>query len=122
MRTFVGILTLLLPAFTIAADRAVVAIEDGEYWWGGLSVDGIHMPYGREAFSRDLYGDNRGNQAQPLLISSHGRYVWSEKPIAYSFQDGELVVTSSHGAIDSGKAGGNRKDVYAHVNRNYFPT
>jgi hypothetical protein len=38
------------------------------------------MPLGATDFERDLYGDTEGNQAQPLLISSQGRYVWCKEP------------------------------------------
>jgi alpha-glucosidase (family GH31 glycosyl hydrolase) len=103
------------------SNRIVLELEEGEYWWGGLSVDGNHMPYGEERFSRDLYGDNGGNQAQPLLISSHGRFVWSEQPIAYTFDAGKLTVTSGHGPIASGQPGKTLKDAYAHVSKSFFP-
>ena len=56
----------------------------GECWWGGLSVDGYRMPYGEATeLRRDLYANNQGNQASPILISSKGRYVWSEMPYRY---------------------------------------
>ena len=28
------------------AKRVEIRLEPGEYWWGGLSVDGPRMPYG----------------------------------------------------------------------------
>ena len=55
-------------------------INPGEYWWAGISSLGHQTPYdATTVFSVDLWGDNRGNQAQPLLLSSMGRYVWSEE-------------------------------------------
>ena len=62
-----------------------IELLPGEYWWGGLSVDGYRMPYGEATeLRRNLYANNQGNQASPILISSKGRYVWSEMPYRYT--------------------------------------
>ena len=63
-----------------------------------------------------------GNQAQPLLLSSKGRYVWSEEPIQYAFDKGTITVTTRKGRIESGTAGKNLKDAYRHVSKTYFPS
>jgi len=109
-----------------SADAAKYEVEletgQGEFWWGGLSVDGDKMPYsGSKKFTRNLFGENKGNQAQPLLISNKGRYVWCEQPIEYTFKNGKLVVTSDHAKIDSGDAGDTLKDAYNLVSKKYFP-
>jgi alpha-glucosidase len=104
-----------------APTQMELRLEPGELWWGGLSADGGRMPYGDRDLARDLDGDNRGNQAQPLLISSRGRYVWSEKPFAYAFANGTLTITSKYGPVVSGRQGGTAKDVFAYVSRKYFP-
>lgn len=50
------------------ADMRVLSLLEGENFWGGCVTDGRTMPFGTADFERDLYGDTRGNQAQPLLI------------------------------------------------------
>ncbi|WP_439130881.1 glycoside hydrolase family 31 protein [Polaribacter sp.] len=100
-----------------------IKIEKDEYWWAGLSSLGNQTPYTNQTnFSFDLYGDNKGNQAQPLLLSSKGRYVWSEDPIKYSFSDGLLTVTSKTGEILTGQEGDNLKSVYNYVSNKFFPS
>jgi alpha-glucosidase (family GH31 glycosyl hydrolase) len=95
----------------------------GEYWWGGLSVDGPIMPYSLSTVhKRNLWGENAGNQAQPLLISNKGRYVWSEEPFTYEFKNGSLNVSSKTGLIISGTAGSTLKDALLHTSVNYFPS
>jgi alpha-glucosidase (family GH31 glycosyl hydrolase) len=95
----------------------------GEYWWGGLSVDGPKMPYtSKTILKRNLYGENAGNQAQPLLISSKGRYIWSEEPIAYEFNAGKLTVTSGSGYIICETPGGNLEETFQYVSGTYFPS
>ena len=43
-------------------------------------------------FEVDLYGDTQGNQVQPLLVSSQGRYVWSEEPFHSISATGSFVA------------------------------
>lgn len=109
--------------FCVAAEQLQLKIEADEYWWGGLSSKGHETPY--DASSKveyDLWGANMGNQAQPLLLSSKGRYVWSEEPIKYAFDKGTLTVTTRKGKIESGTAGKHLRDAYNHVARTYFPS
>ncbi len=122
----VKILLLLVFASSqlIAAlpDTVKINIQPGEYWWGGLSSVGHETPYDNTSVVEyDLWGDNRGNQAQPLLLSSKGRYVWSEEPIKYSFNNGEILIITRNGTISHGKVGNNLKDAYQYVSDNFFP-
>jgi len=50
------------------------------------------MPFGRSTYSRDLRADHGGNQASPLLVSSHGRYLWAEDAFEFSFDKERLLV------------------------------
>jgi alpha-glucosidase (family GH31 glycosyl hydrolase) len=114
---------LLGVFFSAAADQLEWNILDGEYWWAGLSSRGYQTPY--DATSKvtyDLWGDNKGNQAQPLLLSSKGRYIWSEQPIKYVFNQGTLTVTTREGKIDAGKEGANLRDAFEYVSKTYFPS
>ncbi|MCK0147221.1 glycoside hydrolase family 31 protein [Arenibacter sp. F26102] len=103
-------------------EKVEIAILQDEYWWGGLSAIGHNTPYDSETIeSHDLWGDNKGNQAQPLLLSSKGRYVWSESPIKYVFDKGKITVTTRSGEIQSGSAGENLRDAYNFAVSNFFP-
>jgi len=111
------------PLITKAGDKVKIEIEEGEYWWGGLSSKGYETPYDiNSVVHYDMFGNNFGNQAQPLLLSSKGRYVWSEEPIEYCFDKGLLTVYTKNGKIEYGKHGGNLKDVYTYVSKKFFPS
>lgn len=103
------------------SNQLKLLVEPGEFWWGGLSADGLRMPYGEQTLFRDLDGESSGNQAQPLLISSHGRYVWSDKPFSYRFEGGVLTVDSKYGRVVSGKHGVTLKDAFSFASKNFFP-
>jgi hypothetical protein len=99
-----------------------IELLDGEGFWGGCVTDGRAMPFGGESFARDLYGDTRGNQAQPLLISDRGRYVWSDEPFAFAFSGRTLKVTSDRGEIKMGRIGNSLREVFQYVSRTFFPS
>ncbi|TNF44275.1 MAG: glycoside hydrolase [Bacteroidetes bacterium] len=127
MKLGIQILILFLFGLTLNAqeqkDEIVIDILDGEYWWGGISSKGHEMPYDASSVvSYNLWGNNYGNQAQPLLLSSKGRYFWCEDPVQYSFNKGKLTVSSKTGKIQHGKNGENLSDVYNYVSKTFFPS
>ncbi len=70
-----------------------IKLLPGEYWWGGLARHGDQMPFSAQStYRQPLYGAILGNQACPLLVSSKGRYVWSEDPFTFEFRDGWLFI------------------------------
>ena len=119
----ISIISLVGSGFSTLADSLELKILEGEYWWAGLSSKGYEMPYDASTeVSYDLWGDNKGNQAQPLLLSNKGRFVWSEEPIKFVFKKGFITVTTREGTIDSGKKGSNLAEVFDYVSNKYFPS
>ena len=117
------LLFLTSQLFAQTGDTLKLNIENGEYWWGGLSSKGHETPYDfNSKVNYDLWGDNQGNQAQPILLSNKGRYIWSEDPIEYSFDNGKITVSCKNGKIIYGKQGENLKDVYNFVSKEFFPS
>jgi alpha-glucosidase (family GH31 glycosyl hydrolase) len=108
--------------FSQNGDTLDIEIAKGEYWWGGLSTEGHNTPYGSHSkVAHDLWANNEGNQAQPILLSNKGRYVWSNSPIKYAFDNGHLQVTSKNDKIIFGEAGKNLRDAYQYAVKHFFP-
>lgn len=117
------IIVLVLLCCTLCpGDTKVIQLLDGEKLWGGCVTDGRAMPFGTQDFERDLYGTTRGNQAQPLLISDRGRYVWCEEAFKFSFEGKTLTVASRTGEIQTGTQGATLREVFQHVSRSFFPS
>jgi hypothetical protein len=84
---------------------ARIPILPGEWWWGGATADGTHMPLGPGSAHpwRDLaWNSGRienpaigSNQAMPMLVSSGGRALVSSGPFAFRVQDGVIEVRPS---------------------------
>ena len=106
-----------------ASEDFQLELLPNECWWGGLSVDGHKMPYDAETdLTHNLYGNNRGNQASPILISSKGRYIWSEMPYQYSFKDGVLTIDETMDVVTVGDAGDTLVDAFTEASSKYFPS
>src|SRR5688572_14925257 len=86
-----------VPAIIVPSDhRMELELAPGEKWWGGRVVDASRMPFDRDAkFRRSLHAadEGAGNQSQPLLLSTAGRYVWNDGPFEFEFTEGRLRLS-----------------------------
>ncbi|HXK61233.1 MAG TPA: glycoside hydrolase family 31 protein [Acidobacteriota bacterium] len=121
-----GLLVLFALLITSCSQQAttsqtVIKLESGEYWWGGAVNEGHKMPLGPKPYSLDLYANNVGNQCAPLLVSTKGRYIWSEKPFYFEFKDGNLVIIHQYGPIVQEKAGNTLAEACRAAASRHFP-
>jgi len=101
--------------------QKIIIIEDGEKWFGGAVNDGNLMPF-KDGYSLNLFSNTRGNQAAPLLISTHGRFIWSEGPFKFSFKNNQLVIDYNSNLLVLNEAGKNLKDAFLNASKTYFPS
>lgn len=97
-----------------------IKLNQGEQVWGGRIADGKFMPFG-EGFQTTLYS-NGGNQVMPLLITTDGRYVWSDAPYEFYIEGSELVIENALAAVETGFAGADLADAYHYGQRRFFPS
>jgi alpha-glucosidase len=115
--------TVLFVSFVISVTISLsqsYKIEPGEKWWGGAVAESHHSPY-TSPFSTNLNYDNKGNQAQPLLISSHGRVIWSDNPFAFAFRNDSLVISKNTATVQLQQKGSTLRDAYIFASNTYFP-
>lgn len=110
---------LLLSATSLYA-QTTIAIKPGEKWFGGAVSDAHLMPFG-DGYSLNMYADTRGNQASPLLISTKGRFIWSEEPFKFSFEKGSIVITETKGNLTVDSSAHNLHEAFAKASKQYFP-
>lgn len=103
-------------------------LQPDEHWWGGAVADGQAMPFGDRPHRRDLatnaglvdHPGDGANQSAPLLVSSTGRYVWSELPFTFAFDGvGGLDVVGT--GVVVGRSDGSLAAAHRAVSRRYFP-
>src|SRR3954452_8206991 len=105
-----------------------IKVQPGEWWWGGAVADGTRMPFGAEPHRRDLATNagsfakpNEGaNQSAPLLVSSRGRYVWSDDPFTFAF-DGEDGLELDGAEITETVVGATLAEAFRGAARDHFP-
>ena len=86
------------------------------------------MPFGRFPHSRNLAtsagfanDDSRGaNQSAPLLVSSAGRYVWSDRPFTFTF-DGRGALHVDGRDVALGREGSTLASAFRAAASEHFP-
>jgi alpha-glucosidase (family GH31 glycosyl hydrolase) len=125
MRHFIASVCFFLILVSCSSNnpyRISLTLEEDERWWAGVISDSHLFPLNEDAvYTFDFYGDTKGNQGQPLLISSKGRYVWNEEPFIFRFENGKLTAECTLAEFQSGKTGTTLKEAYLHCSRHFFP-
>ena len=118
-------LGLRLAAQPPAAGGPVVEIpiQEHERWYVGVISDAHRFPLGRDSapYEIELLGNTAGNQVQPLLLSTAGRFIWSEEPFRLSVARGTITLTPHRGQATVGQPGTSLRDAAAHASRTFFP-
>lgn len=96
-----------------------IPLVKDEYWWGGIVQDGIQMPYNADTKKYDLEKEQWGNQSVPFLVSNKGRYLWSEQPFRFYFEDQKLLVLA-YEQVQLNENGQNLKTAYQNAAINCF--
>ena len=74
-----------------------ITMLEGEHWYGLAAVHGTKFPLNaRSSYSWHPTQNYTGNQESPILLSSRGRYLWSEKPYDADIADGVILRRSRH--------------------------
>lgn len=94
----------------------------GERWWGGFVALGDQMPFGTNLQLYDMTKWNFNNQVVPFVLSSNGRYVWSDQPFSFELKEGKLILTSIHEKLEPILAGTTLKDAFLTAATKHFPS
>lgn len=94
----------------------------GEKWWGAAVAMGSKMPLSGNINLIDLSKTNFNNQNVPLLVSSAGRYIWSDRPFALKVVNGEIFLYSDEGKLEPVVAGTSLRDAFLGASAKHFPS
>ena len=108
-----------------------VEMLPGECWWGAFdnpSAWKITEAGGSYAFpmdstmtfEADFRGETYSNNCVPFLVSSKGRYIWSDGPFKVSFQEGTITFEETE-SIELVEAGGTLREAYLAASAAHFP-
>ena len=116
-----AILAVFASLIVGCAHRSVTSIPlgDGEVVWGGHIKDGSLMPFA-PGFETSLEY-NLSNQVNPLLLTSQGKYVWSESPFSFRIEDKAIVITGNISDILWEKVGNTLAEAFKAASQKFFP-
>ena len=110
---------LALALIACGHSEVEIPLSEGEVVWGGQIKMGSKMPY-EPGFEASLC-DNMSNQVAPLLLTSMGRYVWSETPFDFKITDKAIIVSNATSEIRTLKAGETLQDAFKSAAESFFP-
>ena len=121
MKTFLIAIILLsfLDSYAQFRYSDSIPIEPNEKWFGGAVNEGSSMPFSN-GYHLNLYGNTVGNQASPFLISTTGRFIWSDQPFAFTVNQNILYIQSID-KITVEKRGNTMATAYQAASKKYFP-
>lgn len=100
-------------------DKLMLTQQQDKHWWVGIINHGDLMPLTND-YNANMYGNNFGNQIQPLLLSKSGEYIWSDHPIDVLYSKDTLVVQSFGGEIVYSDGNQNLREAYLDVSSKFF--
>lgn len=76
--------------------NCTIPILCGERWWGLAAAHGTRFPlHVSSDYSYHPTAAFTGNQESPLMVSSMGRYLWSDRPYDVDVRDGVISVSNA---------------------------
>ncbi|MBE9583983.1 glycoside hydrolase [Mucilaginibacter sp. JRF] len=120
-RSISKLVIIMLMASKASAQNITVDIKKGEQWYGGVVNEAHTMPF-KDGYSFDLFANTGTNQASPLLLSTKGRYVWSDEPFKFTVSGGKLLISGNSQPVEIDSTGHNLKEAFINANKKHFPT
>lgn len=143
MKRFVFILVLLSLFSCEKQSVTVVKPLPGEKWWGAVVMKGDEQPFVNFDVRNSLVASEKKEQGSdtgvfsqpapydlsdwgshgftvPLMLSSKGRYIWSDRPFAFEVKDGVVRVYSDN-KVEVEVAGKTLREAYLAASAAHFP-
>ncbi len=97
-----------------------ITFEPNEYWYGVGNDYGREMPFSAEStFKVNCLYNFTGNSEAPFLVSTSGRYVWSDIPFAIDISGGKIELDGGDD-LELHTGFGNLRDAYLDACHKYF--
>ena len=101
--------------------ESVIEPLPNEKWWGGMVGLGSRMPFEGDMRLFDLSRENMNNQNVPFMLSSEGRYIWSNEAFSFKMENERLIVYSGYEKLTPIQAGKTLKEAFTAAKEKHFP-
>ena len=111
----------LCAALSAAANTKTLEIESGENWWGAANFFGTNMPFtAKTNLKIDLKKRNYSNQCASLMLSDHGRVMWSDTQSTIAIRDSSITMDADSPVVVETAAEKTLAGAYRHAMRKWF--
>ncbi|WP_242457666.1 glycoside hydrolase family 31 protein [Pedobacter sp. BS3] len=105
----------------LVAQERIIQLSKEEKWFGGAVNEAHLMPF-KNGYNFDLYGNTGTNQAAPLLVSTKGKFIWSEEPFRFTIRNNQLIISNSGEPVVVDSSGKNLREAYLNASKRFFPS
>lgn len=99
-----------------------VQMGKGEYWYGLCVNQGTKFPLHEDSvYSGSFTVNLTGNQESPLLLSSQGRYIWSDSGYDLQAEKGVLTIANAQPDIQLYEGFSTLRGAFLEASRRHFP-
>lgn len=95
-----------------AQHKSEIPVLADEKWWGAFTTMGNIAPFEKPTRKYSLGTDNERNQSAPFLVSSYGRYIWSDAPFDFEFDGSKFLIDSPAGEVKAIQAGKTLREAF----------
>jgi alpha-glucosidase len=126
MKTRIALLLFILNLVLVTIGQVNKTVDriflsNDEKVWAGVINDGHLMPFSAD-YTMDFYANNKANQLQPIILTSKGQYVWSEKPYKFEIKGNEVLISDPYKQVVTGRSGNSLAEAQRFVRNKYFPS
>lgn len=99
-----------------------INILEDEYWYGLGTFMGTKLPICKDSDCKQIQTTAySGNQESPFLVSSKGRYIWSEFPFDTFAKDGVITIANANEDIKLYEGYQTLKGAFLEAAHKHFP-
>lgn len=119
-RLTISLVAAMITIGATAQHKSTIESMDGEKWWGAFTNLQVPLKASEEKFN--MTRDNRSNQAVPFLVSSYGRYIWSDNAFDFVYDGKSFIIDSPTAPVQATKAGKTLREAFVVAANRHFPS
>ena len=99
-----------------------IKMLDNECWYGLVTAHGTKMPFDQSSvYKHHATTQFTGNGEAPIMVSSCGRYLWSDSPYDVDITDGVISISNAADDFELCEGFGSMREAFLAAAKAHFP-
>lgn len=99
-----------------------IKMLDNECWYGLVTAHGTKMPFDKSSvYKHHATTQFTGNGEAPIMVSSCGRYLWSDSPYDVDITDGVIGISNAADDFELCEGFGSMREAFLAAAKAHFP-